>query len=101
MSTASGEIYDWHSPHNDKCPQNDEDKWTEDCTCPKPVKRKRQCDIINRACVKKHLLEETNSRQTIRIFTQVSKSALDAIQALVKREIIRRAEDPPRKGKTL
>lgn len=96
----TGNIHDWHSIHNDECPQNG-DNLEADCTCEQPTKRTRSCDEINRACIKKRLLEEANARQSLRTFTQVSKATLDAFQAIVKQEIIKRATNPPRKGKTL
>lgn len=94
-----GEVYDWHDVHNEYCPQNGDRYLEMNCTCPAP--RKRIFETINRACVKKRLLEETNARSPIRKFTQVSKATLDAIQEMVKREIIRRAENPPRTGRTV
>lgn len=96
----SGDIYDWHNPHNDECPQNTGDI-EKNCNCVQKLKRTKKSDLINRAFVKKMLLQETNDRQSLRIFTCVRPSTLDEISAIVKREIIRRAEDPPRKGKTL
>lgn len=95
-----GKIHDHHDIHNDKCPQNGE-HIEKDCTCKKPTKKERHPTLINRAKVRSQLLLETNTRSKVRQFTQVYPRTLDAIEALVKREIIRLADNPPRTGKTL
>jgi hypothetical protein len=96
----SGLIHDFHSIHNELCPQNGTDI-DKDCSCAPKTTRTRKSDLINRAFVKKMLLQETNSRQNLRVFSCVAPSALDAISALVKQEIIRRAENAPKTGKTI
>jgi hypothetical protein len=97
----SGLIHDYHSPHNNRCPQNSPDTIEQDCNCEMKTKRSKRSEFLNRAFVKKMWLQATNSRQNLRVFSCVAPSALDAISALVKQEIIRRAENPPKTGKTL
>jgi hypothetical protein len=95
-----GKIYDWHSPHNNLCPQNTGDL-DKDCTCQQRVKKNRKCDVINRKCCRERLLAMANSFQSVRIFTQVKPSTLNDIAGMVEAELRRRAQNSPRTGKTL